>query len=287
MDHHLMSFCNQVEQLFGVGGCTPNLHMHGHLQECFFDYGPSDSFWLFAFERLNGILGAVSTNNRSIDIQLFMRKILSNQQILRMLGTNCIDDDFKDILKSANVAQGSLKSHQLQELPVLEPLSVSNISDTCKLIPAIKQSCLLREEVQYISSMLTTYLKEAYGKTFLLYEYSYAAIFNNELYGSRNSRHANSSLVYIRVRRGTSEETLKPGFVFKFLKLNVILGMSQSDESSESHIVYFAAVHLLDEHPHKNWFGTPAEVWQNVHNPQVNAFVPIRDIVCRCAYIIT
>ena len=39
MDHHLMSFCNQVEQLFGVGGCTPNLHMHGYLQECFFVYG--------------------------------------------------------------------------------------------------------------------------------------------------------------------------------------------------------------------------------------------------------
>ena len=31
MDHHLMSFCNQVEQWFGVGGCTPNLHMHGML----------------------------------------------------------------------------------------------------------------------------------------------------------------------------------------------------------------------------------------------------------------
>ena len=94
-------------------------------------------------------------------------------------------------------------------------------------------------------------------------------------------------LVYIRVRRGTSEETLKPGFILKYLKLNIVLGMSQSDESSELCIVYFAAVHFLDEHPHKNWFGPPVEVWRKVHNPQVNAFVPIRDIVCRCAYIIT
>ena len=73
---------------------------------------------------------------------------------------------------------------------MLEPLSVSNISVTCKLIPAIKESCLLPEEVQYICSMLTTYLQEGYGKIFLLYEYSYEAIFNNELYGSRNSCHA-------------------------------------------------------------------------------------------------
>ena len=63
--------------------------------------------------------------------------------------------------------------------------------------------------------------------------------------------------------------------------------MSQSDESSELCIVYFVAFHFLDEHPHKNCFDTPAEVWQKMHNPQVSAFVPIRDIVCRCAYIIT
>ena len=78
MDSYLISFCRMVEELFGAGACTPNLHLHGHLQECFMDYGPSDAFWLFAFERLNGILGSVSTNHQAIEIQL-MRKFLATQ----------------------------------------------------------------------------------------------------------------------------------------------------------------------------------------------------------------
>ena len=134
LDHHLITFCKMVEQLFGISACTPNLHLHGHLQECFLDYGPSDSFWLFAFERLNRILDSVSTNNQAIEIQL-MRKFLSMQQVFHMLDSGVIDDDLKDILKLANVAQGSLRSHQqLSELPLLEPLSLSNItSNVCEL----------------------------------------------------------------------------------------------------------------------------------------------------------
>ena len=64
-----------------------------------------------------------------------MRKFLSMQQVFHMLDSGVIDDDLKDILKLANVAQGSLRSHQqLSELPLLEPLSLSNItSNVCEL----------------------------------------------------------------------------------------------------------------------------------------------------------
>ena len=69
MDAYLISFCRSVEQLFGPDACTPNLHLHGHLHECYMDYGPADAFWLFAFQRMNGILGSVSTNHQAIEIQ--------------------------------------------------------------------------------------------------------------------------------------------------------------------------------------------------------------------------
>ena len=62
------------------------------------------------------------------------------QQVFHMLDSGVIDDDLKGILKSANIAQGSLRSHQLSELPLLEPLSLSNItSDVCKLVPAVRR----------------------------------------------------------------------------------------------------------------------------------------------------
>lgn len=133
MDHYVMSFCRMFEQVFGAGACTPNLHLHGHLKECYIDYGPADSFWLFAFERLNRILGSVSTNHQAIEIQL-IRKYLSTQQVLQQLNCGIVDESLKDMLRSANFVKGSLKHEQLHELPLLEPLSQSNaekLSELC------------------------------------------------------------------------------------------------------------------------------------------------------------
>ena len=97
----------------------------------------------------------------------------------------------------------------------------------------MRQNSLQPGEVLSITSILRTYLEESYVKTLLLHEYSHAATFNNELYGSLESRHSNSSLVYIRVRRGTIEETTRPGFVIKYLKANIVLNNpSQTTELS-------------------------------------------------------
>jgi len=58
--------------------------MHGHLVECINEYGPLSSFWLFPFERYNGILEGTPTNNRSIEVQI-MRKFLVDIQNLSLL----------------------------------------------------------------------------------------------------------------------------------------------------------------------------------------------------------
>ena len=52
----LLTFCRDVEKIFGTERITPNMHMHTHLADCVLDYGPVYSFWLFSFERYNGIL---------------------------------------------------------------------------------------------------------------------------------------------------------------------------------------------------------------------------------------
>ena len=43
-------------EILGQEYVTPNMHLHGHLIERLFDYGPIYSFWLFSFERFNGLL---------------------------------------------------------------------------------------------------------------------------------------------------------------------------------------------------------------------------------------
>lgn len=54
----LISFCESVERAFGNEVITPNMHLHAHLDNCMYDFGPVYAFWLFSFERENGILGA-------------------------------------------------------------------------------------------------------------------------------------------------------------------------------------------------------------------------------------
>ena len=75
--HH---YCCLFEAEFGKEYCYPNLHMHCHLKQCLLDYGPASSFWLFAFERMNGVLGSFHTNNKAVEVQLF-RKFISKQQV--------------------------------------------------------------------------------------------------------------------------------------------------------------------------------------------------------------
>ena len=71
------------------------MHMHCHLRACIEDYGPIHGFWLFAFERYNGVLGSMPTNNRSIEIQ-FMTRFINENSILAY----SLPDDFKDDFQS-------------------------------------------------------------------------------------------------------------------------------------------------------------------------------------------
>ena len=74
-DQYLLMFCRKFQALYGPESCTPNMHLHLHLKNCVLDYGPVYSFWLFAFERFNVILGAYGTNKKNIEVQI-MREFL-------------------------------------------------------------------------------------------------------------------------------------------------------------------------------------------------------------------
>jgi len=71
----LLKFCKAVEELYGKEAISPNMHLHAHLCECLNDYGSVYNFWLFSFERYNGILGSYPTNKRSIASQLMQNFI--------------------------------------------------------------------------------------------------------------------------------------------------------------------------------------------------------------------
>ena len=74
----LIKFCTRVERLYGEAAVTPNMDLHGHLCNVLKDCGPVQEFWLFSFERYNGLLGNQPTNNRMIEPQLMKRFLRDN-----------------------------------------------------------------------------------------------------------------------------------------------------------------------------------------------------------------
>ena len=69
----LLKFGEHMQRIYGEDAITPNMHMACHIAECILDYGPLHSFWLFAFECYNGLLGSQPNNNRAIEGQLMAR----------------------------------------------------------------------------------------------------------------------------------------------------------------------------------------------------------------------
>ena len=145
----IICFCKMFEELYGKISCTPNLHLHCHLKDCIIDYGPASAFRLFACERLNGVLGSVSTNHRSIESQL-IKKFSLSQHALRSIAT--VGSDFEEVgklLSPCFSSKGSLRHDELPEVPFLGKISTTNIIEferRCRLLPSIKESCLSSEE---------------------------------------------------------------------------------------------------------------------------------------------
>lgn len=71
VDALLLLFCRCVQRMYGSGTITPNMHMHCHLKDVLLDFfGPAYGFWLFSYERYNGILQHQPTSNCCIEIQV-------------------------------------------------------------------------------------------------------------------------------------------------------------------------------------------------------------------------
>ena len=107
VDALLLQFCKKVEELYGERSITPNMHMHGHLKEVLVDFGPVFEFWLFSFERYNGILGSQPNSNRLIEPQLLCRFLRDNFSFGCHLPEE-FSDDFHDLMPSLQ-SVGSVK----------------------------------------------------------------------------------------------------------------------------------------------------------------------------------
>ena len=103
----LLKFCEHVQSLYGKKAITPNMHMHLRLKDILLDYGPVYGFWLFSYERYNGILEHQPTNNRSIEIQLMSRFIRDNNSYA-IQPPDVYRDELNDLLTFRSCLTGSV-----------------------------------------------------------------------------------------------------------------------------------------------------------------------------------
>ncbi|XP_066930825.1 uncharacterized protein [Clytia hemisphaerica] len=89
------------------------MHLHCHLVDCIKAYGPVYGFWLFSFERFNGLLERMPRNNKTIEMQL-MRRFDRDLQAQNIPFPEALHDDFLPLFSGLNTQQrGALGVHDI------------------------------------------------------------------------------------------------------------------------------------------------------------------------------
>ena len=63
-DHHMLEYLQTLRDLF-EHNLVPNHHLALHLATCLVMFGPVRGWWAYPFERYNGILQRLNTNNKA------------------------------------------------------------------------------------------------------------------------------------------------------------------------------------------------------------------------------
>ena len=285
----LLQFCQSLETVYGEFAVTPNMHLHTHLLDCILDYGPVYSFWLFSFERFNGILGSYHTNQRAIEIQV-MRKFLLDFTLKELVSSEEWDASqlslFGDLYERKQV--GSVKEVMPQSDSLLE-LSQQPIRPSLDYFYLAGIVCLPPHTVQMFDFDSLRYLRQAYyafvpnidiTEVPSIYECCKEIDLFGERLGSERSRlnrscHVKASWhAYGGAINTTSHPSCPhPGVVKFFFKQRIRIG-------SSFHNMVMACVRWLQPHPQHSYYGTPLEVWShNLFEPDGPAsFMPVQRI---------
>lgn len=295
-DLFLLQFCKRFKQLYGDSECTPNMHMHLHLKDCVFDYGSVYSFWCFAFERFNGILGSYHTNNQRIEPQI-MRKFF-NQQLVQCLNFPQEYNNFKALLPQ-NTTKGSLSNstcsgeNVLRLVRLSSPCDVNSISDfSCPSVECLVSPFSSKVLTADLYSELCSVYAQLYPThqlTFVprSYIHSKRASLGGELLLASSINERLSTIAAFWPGRGTSiasfdSSNKRIGKVTYFLEHFVKITDQSGNTQKKTHI--FCRVLWYQYHNYKDFFGSSAVVCTKLFEVEGPVcFLPLTRVSNRCA----
>ena len=295
---HLLQFCKRTEHIFGKEAVTPNMHLHCHLRECIMDYGPLHGFWLYAFERYNGILGAMPNNNHSIEVQI-MQRFLRDTQTLTVLFPDQFCDEFQPLFPRHMQISSSLGESMTCNCYVDLPLQTSEWSIGS---PGVNVGLPKYCSRQVFDSTQAGHLTELYTGLYNVsrsdlvvstchMKFSSATV-NGKLLGTHKSRTKSSSIAIATWNKDLFGLTNVPGStagknvhravrINYFCQHNVLL-----DGQNKTHLL--VAVSWFKCHPKCHEFGKPLTVWYYdlFEACGIHSIIPVQFIHCRTISLI-
>ena len=295
-DALLLQFCRRAERLYGKEVATPNMHLHCHLKQSLYDYGPIHNFWLFSYERYNGIFEQFPSSNRSLEIH-FMKRFVQEFRLFTSLQflPKEFESDFGNALKTSiePTLQGSLKVTIHNRF--VDHVDLRKITDWS--LPSNPDISLPKS---YVRSNLDDWsLAQLQGIYLKLYPNlqpedieltltfrKYASI----VYKGMKFDTTNRSIVYATKHPYHQDDTspasasarthhIKPRPV---LIRHFILHAFHHNNTVHQHV--FAAVSWLKDHHAKYHFGKPLEMWWKDLYEDFDTYIPIQLLICHSVH---
>ena len=305
-DLHLKTFCEKIQLIYGPQAVTPNMHYHLHLKKCITNYGPIHAFWLFSFERYNGILGSYHTNQRAIEIQV-MRKFCNDMTVKSIaqadVAVKTHSRIFSSILNrsltgSAQEAFGenySIPKVNVENL-ILLALPKSTVrcdtlylfKDCKKFLPPFVHASFDNDNLKYLIQSYITFVPQinmldvpkcfekcgvvlTWGERMTSYSYVSDKYFYIQAYWVKRGGLIDSECSQLHF-----------GVVEYFFRQKILI-------QNDYHILQMAKVQWLQELPFKNHFGKPYEIWPKdlYESLGTASFIPINRISNQCVVCLT
>ena len=282
----LVLFCKQFERICGKEYATPNMHLHLHIADCLEDYGPVHAIWCFAFERMNGIIGSIPTNNKDMGIQV-MRKFTSVNGLYEM--------DFGLFKNARNILGLDLPTEfahstfnltailKLEKIHKKLGITLEDLdADSVTFVSTPAQTGLLDEDYEHIAT-----LAQALNPAESLIRVSGYVLKADRLkvgnttvavdsYRNGESRSMYVVARYLGPRVDTHTSIVRPAVVRGLYSLMITFDLGQ-----ETRDISFLVAELswLRPHPYKDFFGhgSPLKIWDTELEPYSAAsFVPVQ-----------
>ena len=263
IDQKIEEFCIKFENLYGKSALSPNIHLMGHITDCIRDHGPVYAFWVYAFERMNGVLGSFPTNNRDITVQL-MRKFTTLKHVASF-------DDWPEDIK--HEIQPLFQAYYKESGSLLETMTNEELSSV-KPIPPLREKSFNGEELTEVIKTMQSIYSDDDIQVLRFYRATSAVAFKDSIkLASKHSRYANCSKVFI---------SNKLYEINHFIQCTVKL--SDSDSTTCKHWLVHCSSY--QSHQCKPWYGYPVQVWSAVLNNDSEIF-PLNMISNRVVFVKT